>query len=197
MHSVVNHPFSGCKPLLDHQKRVFVVGVGQPRDSTYAISARRSHNLILEEGRSACFKPEERHHRRGNFPAVNVGITYGKGTKSPVNLRHDRHSEMLKRLCSNSDIKRLATFASGRLFPALYLPTLLISKKRHLPPGLPASMTTTKNTWTNFGTTSPTSAETFQKVYSLALHSTLGQKRARISTGMCSTAPLDFARSKP
>lgn len=143
---VANQPPSECTPLLDHQNRIFTVAVGQPRDGNYAESARRAHSLILEEGRSARFKPEERHHRRGHFPALNVGITYGKGTKSPVNLRHDRHSEMLKRLCASSDIKRLATFASGTLFLVFFLQIPLSSQKHHLPPGLPASMPTTKTT---------------------------------------------------
>lgn len=166
-------------------------------DDSYAASTRRSHSLILEEGRSARFKPEERHHRRGNFPALNVGITYGKGTKSPVNLRHDRHGEMLKRLCASSDIKRLATFASGKLFAAFSLLMPLSSQKHHLPPGLPASTPITKTTWTNFGTASPTSTETFQRVYFRALLLTLARKHAHISTEMCSTAPLGSVQSKP
>ncbi|TFK18416.1 hypothetical protein FA15DRAFT_565693, partial [Coprinopsis marcescibilis] len=50
-------------------------------------------------------------HRRGRFPAVNVGTSYGQGSKKPANLRH-HDVELVERLLRDKDVQRLATFGS-------------------------------------------------------------------------------------
>lgn len=71
-----DYPNSEPRPLLDRADRIFTALVGQPKEEAYASSAQRFHNEILKEGRVAKFEPEERRHRRGNFPALNTGITH-------------------------------------------------------------------------------------------------------------------------
>lgn len=69
--------------------------------------------MMLEEGSREYFEPEERQHRRGNFPAINVGITHGKGSPVPTNLANQGHQELVERLLADAGVKRLAAFASG------------------------------------------------------------------------------------
>lgn len=63
--------------------------------------------MMLEEGSREYFEPEERQHRRGNFPAINVGITHGKGSPVLTNLANQGHQELVERLLAD------AAFASG------------------------------------------------------------------------------------
>lgn len=86
--------------------------VGQPKDTNYAAAADAAFESIIEEGKAASFTPKESAHRRGAFPAINVGVTHGKGTLAPVYLNNNRHAQMIERLLENPSLQRLATFAS-------------------------------------------------------------------------------------
>lgn len=110
---MLSTPNSEPRPLLDRLGRIYSILVGQPRDETYLASAHRCHKKILEEGCCEHFEPEERRHCRGNFPAINAGITHGKGLPAPTNLSNNGHREMVERLLADADVNRLATFASG------------------------------------------------------------------------------------
>ncbi|KAG6809119.1 hypothetical protein H0H92_001475, partial [Tricholoma furcatifolium] len=90
--------------------QIFAVLIGQPDDPSYAESCRLATEAIMEEGRSATFSPAELNHKRGAFPAVNVGVTMGLGATYPTNLAH---SSMMDRLLSNPHIQRLAHFADA------------------------------------------------------------------------------------
>ncbi|KAF8059499.1 hypothetical protein FPV67DRAFT_1424580 [Lyophyllum atratum] len=105
--------FSGSKPLVDKDRRIFATMIGRPNDPGWAVSCQRAFEAIQREGGAAAFTTQERDHRRGKFPAVNVGVTYGKGTTQPVNLKRGAHDEMLGRLLSNKDIARIAAFGSA------------------------------------------------------------------------------------
>jgi NAD dependent epimerase/dehydratase family enzyme len=51
-------------------------------------------------------------HRRGLFAAINVGLVYGKGQRTPTWLDNKQHTPVVDRLLGNTDINRLANFAS-------------------------------------------------------------------------------------
>ena len=59
------------------------------------------------------FKPDEKHHRRGDFPALNLGVTFGLGSQTPTNLNAGSHERAATELLQNSHVNRMATFASG------------------------------------------------------------------------------------
>lgn len=69
--------------------------------------------MMAAEGTNAKFRPDEKCHRRGNFPALAVGDSYGNGHTRPKRLAHTTHAAMLARLVGSQAFNRLATFASG------------------------------------------------------------------------------------
>ncbi|KAG6825793.1 hypothetical protein H0H92_002431 [Tricholoma furcatifolium] len=97
-----------CMPLVCKDGRIFAVLVGQPDDPSYAESCRLASEAIMEEGHNATFSQAELNHKRGAFPAVNIGVTMGLGATYPTNLAH---SAMMDHLLGNRHIQRLARFA--------------------------------------------------------------------------------------
>lgn len=59
------------------------------------------------------FKPDETHHRRGDFPVVNFGVTFGLGGQNPTNLNVGGHERAAAELLRNPHVNRIATFARG------------------------------------------------------------------------------------
>lgn len=88
--------------------------VAIPKGSDYRGAIQRATHRILSEGHQEQFSQSERKHPRGAFPAVNVGVTHGKGTLKPINLNNHNHTPMVQRLLADEDIQRLAGFASGQ-----------------------------------------------------------------------------------
>ena len=70
---------------------------------------------MLNAATLAQFTEKERNHRRAsNSAALNVGISYGKGSVKPSNLTNkSRHVPLLESLLANKDLKRMASFADG------------------------------------------------------------------------------------
>ncbi|KAG6895723.1 hypothetical protein C0992_013012 [Termitomyces sp. T32_za158] len=120
------------RPLTCSEGRVFAVLVGQPQKSEYAESCKLAYEAIMQEGRSAQFSDKEIHHCRGDFPAVNVGVTMGFGATYPTNLSSAAHSDMIQRLLKNPDIIRMANFADGAF--NLWAPKLHQHFRNHLDP---------------------------------------------------------------
>ncbi|KAG6895255.1 hypothetical protein C0992_002339 [Termitomyces sp. T32_za158] len=105
--------------------RIFAVLVGQPDSKTgYDATSRLAYEAIMQEGRNAKFTDAEMHHCRGDFPALNVGVTMGLGATYPTNLNSEGpHAKMLDCLLENEHIQRMAHFADGAfnlLAPNLY-----------------------------------------------------------------------------
>lgn len=72
---------------------------------------------MTEESRNAGLNLRDPEcHRRGQFPVVNVGVTHGNGTGAPVNRSNRGVTDLVDRLLENSDVKRLADFASCWFF---------------------------------------------------------------------------------
>lgn len=94
--------------------------MGQPADSTYRDAAARVHEAMMTEADKAVFKRSQTQHARGHFPAINVGITHGVGTTSPLILSQGDHQGMVDRLLANKDVQRLATFGSSQSHAILF-----------------------------------------------------------------------------
>jgi hypothetical protein len=97
-----------------------MVLVGSPDDPTFYKACLRFFHAVMLEGSNASFSKAECDHLRGKFPALNVGVTHGKGTSQPINLNNGSHTEMLQKLLGSEDAQRLASFASGEFLLSLY-----------------------------------------------------------------------------
>ncbi|KAG6808336.1 hypothetical protein H0H92_004438 [Tricholoma furcatifolium] len=124
-----------CRPLTTAEGKVFIILVGQPDDPTYKDAHQAAYDVLEHEGAKATFTPSKTQHKRGTFPALNVGVTMGMGARYPTNACTGKHEELLARLTSNKHIVRLANFADSKsgavllyIFSStLHSPTLYIN----------------------------------------------------------------------
>jgi hypothetical protein len=100
-------------PLVDANGHVFAVLVGQPKDPAYTASTCKAYDAIIREGIAASFLSSMKHHHRGLFAAINVGLSYGQGQVVPSWLHNDEYDGVADRLLANEHVARMATFASG------------------------------------------------------------------------------------
>ncbi|RXW18566.1 hypothetical protein EST38_g7287 [Candolleomyces aberdarensis] len=100
------------KPLVDSKTgKIFGVIIHGIDDPTYMDTCKHAFDF-LEECRSVeVFYKNECDHRRGQYPAVNYGVSYGQGSKRPY-LLNCKHQELMRRILKNEYIIRLATFSS-------------------------------------------------------------------------------------
>lgn len=68
---------------------------------------------MMKEGGNARFRTSN--HRRGAFPAMNIGVLFGKGQLRPMRLNDGPHGDMVGRLLASTSVQRLASYASCRL----------------------------------------------------------------------------------
>lgn len=52
--------------------------------------------------------------KRGDFQALNVGLSYGQGHKKPTLLDLDHFQNLADALLGNVDIQRLASYQDGK-----------------------------------------------------------------------------------
>lgn len=101
------------RPVVDSAGRIFMVLAGRPDYPSYVAAADTAADLLYHESRKADFSVSEAHHRRGNFPALATGVSYGQGQTMPTNLVHETHASLLSRLVGNDAMQRMASFADG------------------------------------------------------------------------------------
>ena len=71
-----------ARPLVDKEERVFGVVAGRPRDREGWDMVERDATQALREAREACsLSAQQSDHRRGRFPALAVGVSYGGGQR--------------------------------------------------------------------------------------------------------------------
>ncbi|KAJ7067721.1 hypothetical protein B0H15DRAFT_794100 [Mycena belliarum] len=110
------------RPIVDVHGRIIAALVGQPRSADYAAAAARAFDAIESERQAARYTAAAAHHRCGNYFTLHAGLSYGKGQRVPSRLDNGIHSALLTRLLANSDVKRLAIFASAAF--ALWAPNV-------------------------------------------------------------------------
>lgn len=73
----------------------------------------------LEHSRRSCiFRKEDINHRRGKFPALATGISYGGGQARPKNRANEPPNEcVLNMLTSHAAFRRIAGFSAGKPHP--------------------------------------------------------------------------------
>lgn len=100
--------------ILDAGNRAIGACVGSLKGCDYPNVHRRAFKALIAGGKKAQFTKGQRSHRRGRYPAVNVGISMGMGPDAPVNLEQGKNAEVVKDLLANPDIQRMANHASGK-----------------------------------------------------------------------------------
>ncbi|KAI9068209.1 hypothetical protein FKP32DRAFT_1562192, partial [Trametes sanguinea] len=111
-------------PILDKDGRVFAVLAGSPRDSNWG-RVNEEIQEIFETAREAYgLTGKQVNHRRGDFPAVTSGISFGGGQQVVANLVHSKHNQsVVDALLQQTAVRRVANFgnAAMQLFaPRLY-----------------------------------------------------------------------------
>ncbi|KAH6869624.1 hypothetical protein BKA70DRAFT_1451848 [Coprinopsis sp. MPI-PUGE-AT-0042] len=96
--------------------KIFAACVGRPADESFDKAVDDAFEA-MEHVRAVCgFDLDDWLHRRGHFPAFNVGVSYGQGQRAAQNLDIDeKYRKVLQELIKNPAIVRLAHYASGTL----------------------------------------------------------------------------------
>ncbi|KAJ7923730.1 hypothetical protein B0H13DRAFT_2230117 [Mycena leptocephala] len=110
------------RPLLDCAGRIIAALAGQPRHGGYREAVQLAYAAICAAAAEARFPASMRHHRRGLFAAINVGISYGKGQSTPCWLNNKEYTGIAETLLANPSINRMAGFADAAF--ALWAPRL-------------------------------------------------------------------------
>ena len=84
--------------IFDAKDRIIVACVGPPDTAAWPAVQSAAFEAFNAERERADFADEECDHRRGQFPAINVGISMGTGPSHPGVLRHGKHTGMVERL---------------------------------------------------------------------------------------------------
>ncbi len=83
---VVDKCFRTQRAVVDRDGRVVVVVVGQPNDADWP-SVRKSALAALLSARKRCrFSKKMCMHRRGQFPALSTGISFGGGQQVRISI---------------------------------------------------------------------------------------------------------------
>ncbi|KAF8209733.1 hypothetical protein K438DRAFT_1571420 [Mycena galopus ATCC 62051] len=122
-------PLSTPRPLLNRHGRIIAVLAGRPASDNYRAAATAAFYAIRDAGAEAWFPASMRKHRRGLFAAINVGLSYGKGQKTPSWLHNKEYDVLADGLLANPYINRLAGFADSAF--ALWVPRLYAHYRAH------------------------------------------------------------------
>lgn len=113
--TIVHWDGSCTKPLIDSTtKKTFALLVAPPDDDEYRKACTDAHDLLHSWREKGVFTADELDHKRGAFPAVNIGVSYGQGSQQPGNLKN-RDQAMAASILGSTCFKRLAGFSSGVL----------------------------------------------------------------------------------
>ncbi|KAH7872695.1 uncharacterized protein C8R40DRAFT_1052115, partial [Lentinula edodes] len=99
-------------PLTDSKQRILVCMLDGPDDPGYKKAVSEMTESILQAGEAANWTRSERRHRRGDFPALARGISYGKGQREPMRLVGERQV-MMDSLLNQECFRRVAGFQSS------------------------------------------------------------------------------------
>ncbi|KAI0368254.1 hypothetical protein BV20DRAFT_948588, partial [Pilatotrama ljubarskyi] len=110
--------------LLDKHDKVFAMLVGSPKDQQAWAEVNAEAQSAFDEARLAYkLDSKQENHRRGSFPAVAAGISYGGGQTRVSNLAHSAWNEgVIRKLLAQPAVRRLAGFGDAAF--KLYAPRL-------------------------------------------------------------------------
>uniref|UniRef100_A0A8H7Y2A8 Uncharacterized protein n=1 Tax=Psilocybe cubensis TaxID=181762 RepID=A0A8H7Y2A8_PSICU len=107
-------PWDRCTPVpfVSEDGRIFMVLAGRPKDPAYERATEEAFDLLREAGHTTVFTHKDYSENRGHYPALNIGVTHGVGTHSPLN-RVQRHPKITAKLLQSESIQQMASFASS------------------------------------------------------------------------------------
>ncbi|KAJ3925567.1 MAG: hypothetical protein NXY57DRAFT_906902 [Lentinula lateritia] len=120
-------------PLTDSDHHVLACFVDEADDEGYRQAVQEMSELILQARSHAVWKKKERNHKRGAFPALARGISYGKGQPEPMRLGGEKQ-EVMQDLLQHNCFCRVAGFQSAALatwFPRCYKEALHQKQQLH------------------------------------------------------------------
>ena len=107
---ILSIPYRTPRPIIDSEKRIFALYAGMPFDDGYIEACTRICDFIKTELEKNQFHPKEQHHSRGDFVAINFGISQGNGKGEGTRLSEGQHAGLIRRMRNNPDIQRIASF---------------------------------------------------------------------------------------
>ncbi|KAF8872686.1 hypothetical protein BD779DRAFT_1452535, partial [Infundibulicybe gibba] len=114
-------------PICDGEGRVVAVLAGRPNSGGYLECTQQLAKTLLDAGSKARLSTGQKVHRRGEYRALSVGVSFGGGQKRPGNLVHKaNNTKILESVMSDPNMRRVAGFGSGALTTsfALWAPKL-------------------------------------------------------------------------
>ncbi|KAI0054866.1 hypothetical protein BV25DRAFT_1816415, partial [Artomyces pyxidatus] len=98
--------------IVDKSNRIIAVLAGAPEGEDWS-KCIAGATAAFKEAQSTLVFPRGL-RRRGNFPTISVGVSFGGGQVEPQNLRQNkRNVETLNKLLENRFLRRLAGFGSS------------------------------------------------------------------------------------
>ncbi|KAF5367966.1 hypothetical protein D9758_004460 [Tetrapyrgos nigripes] len=105
------------RPLLDSKGRIIGALAGRPTNPNYQTACTQMYTHLTHIGSTPAIQDHYTKlppSRRGNFPAYNVGLSYGKGQKKPQRLKNPpRIAPLLDGLLEDRGVKNVASFQSA------------------------------------------------------------------------------------
>ncbi|KAM6489407.1 hypothetical protein JOM56_015124, partial [Amanita muscaria] len=100
--------------LLDREGYIVGVLAGHPKDKGWGQVHEDAFKTLQEAVSNMRYSDKERCNRKGLFPTVAHGISFGGGQKEPRYLRHDseKKTEALEQLVRHKSIQRICKFTS-------------------------------------------------------------------------------------
>lgn len=100
-------------PIVDSVGRVIAVLAGRPNaDPSWGRVASDAAEALNDARRKLRLRDSS--HRRGNFSALTVGVSFGGGQPKPQNLVHsDARRAVLRQLLEHNSFQRISGFSNG------------------------------------------------------------------------------------
>ncbi|KAJ8494860.1 hypothetical protein ONZ45_g13097 [Pleurotus djamor] len=102
--------------IVDSEGRGIVYGAS-PKDTSGWKTVHVDCAEAIDQARNQCsFRAQDKSHRRGDFPALAYGISFGQGQTVPSRLLNSSvNTRALERLVQQSSLKRIAGFQGSLL----------------------------------------------------------------------------------
>ncbi|KAJ6457031.1 hypothetical protein C8R47DRAFT_996080, partial [Mycena vitilis] len=113
--------------IVDAQGRIIAILLGRPEDVDWDDVVRDAAKAMERARRaghaSGAFRSKDTEHRRGRYPVLSAGVSFGGGQERPGNLVNSaKRRKLIDSLLQNKSIRRLAGFQSAGM--ARYAPKL-------------------------------------------------------------------------
>ncbi|KAG6847607.1 hypothetical protein H0H93_007078 [Arthromyces matolae] len=123
-YGLVHFPWDGRSShlLLDQSLTIVGILLGRPRDKAeqpgeWNATCQDAFEALKIAASSMAFSEKETNHRRGPFPSVPHGISFGGGQEEPKHLSHGSEvkNQILENVMMQKSIQRICNFASEGL----------------------------------------------------------------------------------